>query len=293
MRSSPSPVSFRIITHNIRYAASNRAEGEDAWAVRRSHLCNELRFNTLYCPESFICLQEVLHNQLIDIYDDLNANEPQWTYIGVGRDDGKEAGEYSSIFYRPTVWELLDHQNVWLSETPERPSRGWDAASTRILTIGKFRHVESREIIVAMNTHLDDQGAKSRKKAAEIILRQIDSCCRDEEEPSALLPVFVSGDFNSPPGDGAYQTMTASESPMTDLRTLVPEEERYGHEHTFSGFDDWNKPMTRLDFVFLNSKMELPLSRWVVKSYAVLENRFEDRVYSSDHRAVVGDVILL
>ena len=256
-------------------------------------MSNELCFSSLYCLESFICLQEVLHNQLVDVHEDLNANEAQWTYIGVGRDNGKEAGEYSPIFYRPAVWELLDQRSVWLSETPDRPSRGWDAASTRILTIGKFRHVDSGRKIVAMNTHLDDQGAESRKKAAEIILHQIDSYCRDEEEPSAPLPVFVSGDFNSPPGDGAYQTMTALESPMTDVTTVIPKGQRYGHEHTFSGFDDWDKPMTRLDFVFLNRKTGLPSSRWIARSYAVLENRSEDQVYLSDHRAVVADVLLL
>lgn len=70
-------------------------------------MINELNFNTFYCAESFICLQEVLHGQLGDILGGLNASSKKWAYIGVGRDDGHEAGEYSPIIYQPSAWELL------------------------------------------------------------------------------------------------------------------------------------------------------------------------------------------
>ena len=157
-----------------------------------------------------------------------------------------------------------------------------------------------------MNTHLDDQGAVSRQKSAVMILEQVEVCSKREEGEAgngARVPVFLAGDFNSTPDDGAYRTITTAErSPLVDVRTLVPERERYGHECTFSGFDDWDKgEMTRLDYLFLNyrqksrkgEKNEAEVGLWVVKSYGVLENRFEDRVYLSDHRAVVSDVVLL
>lgn len=299
MRIYPSSIAFRIITHNVRYAASSRARGEDPWEVRRGHLISELRFNSLYCPETFICLQEVLHRQLLDIHHGLDHDGPQWEYIGVGRDDGKEAGEYSPIFYRPAIWKLLEHKSVWLSETPDRPSKGWDAASTRILTIGVFRHVESRRTVVAMSTHLDDQGAQARTEAAKIILQQVErySChgpdaCPDEHGTSPWLPVFVAGDFNSPPDDGAYKTITGSNPGMSSLQSLVPSGNTYGHDKTFSGFDDWDKPMTKLDYIFVNERSPDRVTPWSPTMYAVLENRFDDRVYLSDHRAVVGDVVL-
>ena len=286
MRCTPerlSPPAFRILTHNIRYAATSRAKGEDPWEVRRNHLTNELRFNTRFCPESFICLQEVLHEQLVDIHRDLNRNGDSWEYIGVGRDDGKQAGEYSPIFYRSDVWELKYSKTIWLSQTPDKPSKGWDAASIRIVTIGQFTDKQSLKSIVVLNTHLDDQGAESRYRSAEKILQLV----------SAFgSPVFVTGDFNSPPGDGAYQKMTGPDSPFVDLRSMVPKREWYGHDHTFSGFDDQTEPMTRLDFIFLDQGTQAGVRKWNVDSYAVLENRYEDQVYLSDHRAVVGDVSL-
>ena len=86
-----------------------------------------------------IALQEVLHGQLVDIHGLLNRDTPKkWEYIGVGRDDGKTRGEYSPIFYNTEIHELISWRYFWLSETPERPGRGWDAASVRICTVGRF-----------------------------------------------------------------------------------------------------------------------------------------------------------
>jgi len=86
-----------------------------------------------------IGLQEVLHGQLLNIHSLLNRNTPnKWQYIGVGRDDGKTRGEYSPIFYNTEIHELLSWRYFWLSETPGRPGRGWDAASIRICTVGRF-----------------------------------------------------------------------------------------------------------------------------------------------------------
>ena len=117
---------IRLLTHNIRYATNETFKGEEAWAVRAPRMISELEFHTMYVQESFICMQEVLHNQLVDIVAGLNgmgkfasaiggaspaplsrstaANT--WSYIGVGREDGKEEGEYSPILYKPAVWRL-------------------------------------------------------------------------------------------------------------------------------------------------------------------------------------------
>lgn len=91
------PLPVRLLTHNIRYATNSPFKGEEKWDVRKSHLINELSFNTAHCAESFICLQEVLHQQLIDILSSLNSKDKEWAFVGVGRDDGLEAGEYSPI----------------------------------------------------------------------------------------------------------------------------------------------------------------------------------------------------
>jgi hypothetical protein len=117
---SQAELSIRIITHNIRYATASPSKGEKPWTERMPSLINELRFNSLYNSESFICLQEVLHSQLVEIMEGLGQ---EWDYIGVGRDDGREKGEYSPIIFRKTVWGVDKWKTVWLSETPDKPGK--------------------------------------------------------------------------------------------------------------------------------------------------------------------------
>ena len=296
------PLPIRLLTHNIRYATNSPFQGEELWHIRKSRLIAELRFNMTHCSASFICLQEVLEDQLNDIISGLNSNRATWTYIGVGRDDGFQAGEYSPILYQPSIWQLQSYETVWLSKTPDRPSKSWDAASIRILTIGVFQHRQSKKIVVAMNTHLDDQGNKSRIEAAKIILERISHLMTKSDR---LTPpsIFLAGDFNSEPNQEAYKIMTSKGSPMYDLQNIIPEHKRYGDQKTFTGFGNERSPPKRIDFLFLNHPNPSALTpnessaneeqRWSVEGYGVLANQFEDGVYCSDHRAVVGDLYLL
>lgn len=273
---------IRILTHNIRYATQSPFKGEEIWAVRAPRLINELRYNTLHNPEAFICLQEVLLHQLIDILENLNSDSSdrdEWASIGVGRDDGKKSGEYSPILYRPAIWKLKGFRTLWLSETPDRPSKGWDGSCTRILTIGFFEHVESGKSMVAMNTHMDDQGSTARLEGAKLIVRTM-----DELGPTAI---FLAGDFNSEPNEEAYGVLNSTVSPVHDLRDSISPSLWYGEENTFTGFGFGKEPNKRIDFLFLAKD-----SGWTIQGYTVLANKFEDGVYNSDHRAVVGDVLL-
>ncbi|MCJ1370889.1 hypothetical protein MMC20_002103 [Loxospora ochrophaea] len=294
---SPKPIPIRILTHNIRYATTSPFKGEEVWDIRKTRIVNELCFHTAHNPEALICLQEALHQQMYDVLSGLNRDGDEWAYIGVGRDDGVKAGEYSPIFYRPAAWALKAYKTIWLSETPDRPSRGWDAASVRILTVGVFQHHQSRRKIVAMSTHLDDQGSKSRLEAARIIASQA-SKLSQQYGGKEKIPVFIAGDFNSEPNMEAHEYLTRS---FSDIQTLIPVANRYGHGKTFTGFGYEGLPPTRIDFIFLYRESQSSESGevaphgapWAVKGYAVLENRFDDGVYSSDHRAVVGDVLLM
>jgi len=161
----------------------------------------------------------------------------------------------------------------------------------------------TRKTVVAMNTHLDDQGSKSRLEAAKIILQQITNLT--EQGPDQKSPaVFLAGDFNSEPDQEAYNEMTSTRSPMDDLQSMVTETQRYGDVNTFSGFDPQSTRRKRIDFLFL--KKDSPYSQnsggtadkavgkwWHVDGYTVLPNRFEDGVFNSDHQAVIGDVSLI
>lgn len=280
-----SDLDIRILTHNIRYATQNLFQGEERWPIRCPRLCSELVFNSIP-PATFICLQEVLYPQLADILKNLNASsgsKDQWAYIGVGRDDGKQAGEFSPIFYRPSVWHLNYSETRWLSPTPTKPSKGWDASSIRIVTVGVFTHAETRRKIIVLNTHLDNDGAVSRQEGAKMILAAIQSYT-EIEQPEAVL---LAGDFNSPPDDGAYKIMTAPESLMEDIGVKVLKEKRYGDEMTFTSFGYVDNTHVRIDFIFSRKGDDVSY-----RTYAVLANRFDDGVYLSDHRACVADVVL-
>ncbi|KAI3282924.1 hypothetical protein CBS147309_974 [Penicillium roqueforti] len=278
----------RVLTHNIRYATSSPFKGERPWAERKQLLLNEFKYEARHCEETFICLQEVLHNQLEDILAGLNQDmepgAPKWVHIGVGRDDGDKAGEYSPIIYRPSVWDLLYWETVWLSETPERPSKSWDAASIRIVTIGVFGHPVSRNVVLAMNTHLDNQGSQSRLEAARIITGIISEY--NQRRFPEITGTFLAGDFNSEYNQEAYQELTKS---LLDAYEQIESSKRYGNHITWTGFGYEDEPASRIDYVLVRPT-GADGQKSTVTGYAVLANRFDDGVLSSDHRAVIVDL---
>ena len=277
---------MRIITHNIRYATRSPFQGEERWPIRCPRLCAQLAFNSIL-PETFICLQEVLYQQVIDVLTSLNdeasSKQPEWAYIGVGRDDGAQGGEYSPIFYRPSIWKLNHFETVWLSPTPDVPSFGWDAGCIRLVTIGHFTHQKTDQKVIILSTHFDNAGAVSRRESAKLILTKIQSMTATFD----VAAIFLAGDFNSPPNDDAYKTMTSADSIMEDVGLQLPAQKRYGNEMTFTSFGFVDNTPSRIDFIFARKNDKLSY-----QAYGVLTNRFDDGVYLSDHRACVADVVL-
>ncbi|KAL5373037.1 hypothetical protein DPSP01_012999 [Paraphaeosphaeria sporulosa] len=209
-----------------------------------------------------------------------------WDYIGVGRDDGKKAGEYSPIIFRKAVWKVDTWKTVWLSQTPDKPgSKGWDAASIRIVTVGTFVHQASKQKVVGMCTHLDDQGATSRTESAKLILKVANETTHNGTTTKPI-PMFLGGDLNSEPSGSAYQILNAKDSALQAVKDVAPR--KYGNpKTTFTGFQE-SDAKTELDHVFVDRRADV----WEATGFAVLPNKFDDGVYASDHRAVVGDVVL-
>ena len=313
------PLSLRILTHNIRYAAppDQRFKDEQSWSERKHGLIAELLYNTRHCLSSVICLQEVLHHQLLDILHGLNGlgvsgDEQEWSYVGVGRDDGETAGEYAVILYRQRSWVVTSFETIWLSETPHMPgSKGWDAASVRVLSIAIMQHQDTAKIIAALNTHLDDQGPTSREMSARLIVEQ----ARKIANASSIDFLFLAGDLNSEADGGAYKILNMTGSEMVDASPLIGEDgvdvRWYGNRDTFTGFNgrgDGEGRVTRIDFIHLgthitnaesefgtversdNSTIASRMLTWNVEGYAVLPSAFQDTSRISDHRAVVVDV---
>ncbi|KAK4505916.1 hypothetical protein PRZ48_003881 [Zasmidium cellare] len=305
------PVSFplRIITHNTRYATSSPFKGEKPWPDRRPLIISELLHQTRFLDGqaapagSFICLQEVLHQQLQDILSGLNdSSDSEWQHIGIGREDGMQKGEYSPILYPTRIFKLLNFKNIWLSPTPDKPSKGWDAGSERILTIGVFENRHTGQRFMAANTHLDNEGSVAREKSVDLILETLEDVRREW----AQVPYFLAGDFNSFPTQEAYKAMIAS-GQVADVYSLVPEALHFGDENTFTGFqpdtDEDKDGIGRIDFVWLGPKSAIagepgnrePGNRescWIAKGYSVIPNVFDAGVFASDHRAVVADVVM-
>ncbi|KAF2834877.1 hypothetical protein M501DRAFT_943266, partial [Patellaria atrata CBS 101060] len=296
---------------NIHNAALELFRNERPWPERYPLVLSQLKHETRFL-NTFICLQEVLHVQLVNIRDGLNGSEaskdsassdpavdPIWAHVGVARDDGKRKGEYGPIIYPIKVYELLHNETVWLSPTPDTPSRGWDAGSIRILTLAVFKHKASRRLLLACNTHLDNAGSTSRRKSVDVILKTITRVRREwarrseERINERGLQVFPAGDFNSFPTQEAYLAMKSS-GLMHDLRDSVGPESRYGNEMTFTAFrpDQDKDEQGRINFLWLRPEDAPQKCVWKVEGCGVLPNFFEQGIYSSDHRCVVGDVVL-
>lgn len=254
---------IKMVSFNIRY--DNPGDGESRWDKRK-----EMVFQLLdsVAPD-FFGLQEALENQCKDV----ERGTKGYRWIGVGRDDGKTQGEFSPIFYDRKKWKIEEWNTFWLSETPEKPSVGWDAALERIVTWGKFEEKNTGKIIFVFNTHFDHRGVQARINSADLILEKIKEIAGDR-------PFLLSGDFNVNPGSQAYLTITRPQPDLTVYDTrILSAEKPAGPAGTFSGFTVTdNLPMDQIDYIFCSKDFE-------VEQFKVLVHSKEGR-YASDHFAI-------
>lgn len=253
--------SFQVMTYNIRY--DNPADSANAWPNRKHKVFDLLK---KYDPD-LLGLQEVLHHQLTEITGAIS----QYASVGVGRDDGKQAGEYSPILFKKTRFDLLDHNTFWLSEQPTVPgSKSWDAAITRIATWALLQDKQSGRKFLVINTHFDHMGAQARKESAAIIKTKA-------TELSPEVPVIITGDFNCTPEEAPYQLMTDGEL----IELVDPTSQPMG---TFCGFEVNKIECKTIDYVFLSSE-------WRADRYKVISDN-DGKYYPSDHLPVTLSVSL-
>lgn len=254
--------SLTVMSYNIRY--DNPGDGRNAWPNRKDRLVQLIRDES---PD-LIGLQEALHHQLTDI---LNGVEG-YAIVGVGRDDGKQKGEYSAILYRTSAFELRDENTFWLSETPEVPgSKSWDAAITRVVTWARLFSKALDTEILAVNTHFDHIGKEARLQSAELIRKKIPELAGD-------LPVLLTGDFNITRNDPPYQAlMKPGGYQLIDPAPDNP-------PGTFCGFEVGSQECVAIDYIFFSP-------HWQHTNYAVLDAN-NGRDYPSDHLPVLVSVRL-
>ena len=239
-------------TYNIRNNSDNGdVENGNGWNQRVGVICGQINFEQ---PDVF-GTQEVLHQQVLD----LKAGLPGYDYIGVGRDDGKEDGEYECIWYNTNRLQLLDNGNFWLNETPDRPALGWDAACIRICTWGKFKVKGEKKgkTFFYFNLHMDHVGNVARREAAKLVMKMIPQIAGNS-------PVILTGDFNVDQTDGIYQTFTGSGF-LKDSYECT--KQRFAQTGTFNTFNPEMWTRSRIDHIFVSAST-------TVNHYAIMTNGY-------------------
>ena len=258
------------MSFNIRY--DNPGDGDNAWTNRKEMVASTIRFHKI----DIAGLQEALYHQV----KDLEMLLPEYGWFGVGRDDGREAGEYSPVFYLKERFNILHQSTFWLSDTPGKPGKDWDAALPRIVTWGKIADTWTDRIFFFFNTHFDHMGETARVKSAELLLKKIDEVIGD-------LPVILTGDFNCTEKDLPYNILTSGSSKipgLSDTRYLT-KFNPYGTTQTFNGFRSTILPDRRIDFIFVGN------TECVLRS-GTISDKWDGR-FVSDHNAVLAEIELI
>lgn len=279
----------RFYTQNIRFDNKHPDHGEQLWGDRKHQLILSIDLHAgLELQPVVVGLQEVLHNQLEDILDELNRNDAdKWTFYGKGRDDGHEKGEYAPVLYQKSQWKLKDKEVLWLLPTPDRPSKGWDAALNRVVTVVSLQlKLNPLVTIKVLVTHFDHAGEKARRHAAEFIA---------DIMTHAKEPAFLLGDLNTTPQDQPYAVL--SDAGLTDSKKLSGDA-AYGEKYTFTGFNRDREVNTIIDYVWAPKGAAAagqPIVEKVKDTYTVRLQRFGVLAnfirghHFSDHRPVVAD----
>jgi len=256
----------RAMTFNIRLDLAS--DGANAWPRRKEMVAAVIRREA---PDLLGTQEVLLHQKRY-----LETALPGYTFVGVGRDDGTEGGEFSPLAWRSDRFEALDSGTFWLSPTPETPGKGWDAAYPRIATWAVLRDRWTGQTIRVLNTHFDHVGTVARANAARMIAGWVAG------GPTAGAPAIVMGDFNAAPGSEPFRILaeTAS-SGLADARA-INRTPPYGPPGTFNAFDIAAAPGAPIDHVFVT----LDLS---VTGYAVITQHWEGRL-PSDHYPVLVDI---
>ncbi len=236
-------------SYNIRYQNDGDKRDGNGWTQRCPVLCNQVLFEH---PDIFGA-QEVLWSQI----DDMLSQLQDYDYIGRGRDDGEHAGEHAAIFYDRQRLKLLDHGDFWLSETPEKPTLGWDAACIRICTWGKFRLRHSRRTFYFFNLHMDHVGKAARREGAKLVVQRIREIAKNK-------PVVLTGDFNVDQEDEIYSIFTQS-GLLADSYSHA--RIRFAENGTFNNYKTEEKTNSRIDHVFLSPEI-------AVDAYGVLTDSY-------------------
>ena len=248
------PISFKVISYNIRLGVAN--DGDNAWDLRKE------------ATPAMLADQDPLIFGVQEAYDFqiayINEQCPQYASVGVGREDGVEKGEHMSIFYKKDLVELEDWGTYWLSETPDEPSKGWDAACYRTATWALLKLKESGKEFYYVNTHLDHVGKEARKNGLALIVNRI-----ADMNPEGW-PMILTGDLNVRPDDPC----------LVDLDTKMKSARIYAEKTTDKGsFNGWGRTSEVIDYVYYSGFSKCT-------EFDVIDQSYAGKPFISDHSPV-------
>ncbi len=261
---------FSAMTYNIRLDLAS--DGDNAWPHRRTALTSLVAY---YAPD-LLGMQEVLQHQK----DEIEADLPFYRFVGVARDDGKQAGEYSMLGYRADRFDLLASGTFWLSPSPDRPGKGWDAAYPRVASWARLKDKRASRTMLVVNTHLDHVGVVARLESAKLIRRWLGT------HREAGDAVVLMGDFNVPTGTPPYQAILAKTPGLIALHdTLnISRTPHFGPVGTFTAFNIEQVEPSPIDHIFVSDGV-------AVLRHATLTQQTGGKL-PSDHYPVLADLCI-
>ncbi len=264
----PEGRSLAVMSFNIRYGTAD--DGQNSWPQRRELVFDVIREH----DPDVLGVQEALRFQL----DEIGAAVPGYAELGVGRDDGREAGEYSAVLYQADRFEVSESGTFWFSDEPEAVgSIDWGANLPRICTWARLMEKGSSRAFYLFNVHLDHQSQESRQRSAELLVERIGARAHAD-------PVVVTGDFNAGEDNPAMLYLVGAGEPVPGIklrdsfRLVHPEAVEVG---TFNGFEG-RTAGPKIDAVLVSGS-------WNVESAAIVRVSRDGR-YPSDHFPVVAVV---
>lgn len=253
-----------IGSFNIRY--DNPGDAGNLWKDRAQVVSNLIRFHEF----DVLGVQEALKNQLADISSAL----PEYAVYGKGRDDGKDGGEHSAIYYKKDRFKLLKTGDFWLSETPDKPGKGWDATCcNRICSWVYLEDLQSKKKFYAFNVHFDHQGVVARIESAKLMLKKIKEIAGD-------APVLLTGDFNGGRDSEWYKTL-ANSGAVADVHGAV--KFPYANNSSANGFRT-PRGESVIDHIFMSK--QFTASKW-----GILTDTYYGK-FPSDHFPILAKVSL-
>lgn len=250
-------------TYNVRY--DNSGDTGNLWIDRAPVVANLIRFHDF----DIFGTQEGLKNQL----DDISKALPQYNRYGLGRDDGKDKGEHSAIYYKKDEFNLLNKGDFWLSQTPHKPSLGWDATCChRICSWVYLQPKKSGKKFYFFNAHFDHQGVQARRESSKLILQKI-------KEIAGKEPVIFTGDLNGSHSSEPYQTIAASDI-LKDTYKQV--KYPYANNASHNAFGAQKNRTDIIDHIFISN--HFTAGRW-----GLLTDTYHGK-FPSDHFPVMADV---